>query len=86
MAHHIQNRFPDKKQSIDRLMAKDPEFLALCEEYDLCVDTLRHWTESKEPEAEIRVNEYRTIAQGLEEEVVEALITLKTRSLKRSTL
>jgi hypothetical protein len=53
-------------------MAKDPEFLALCEEYDLCVDTLRHWTESKEPEAEIRVNEYRTIAQGLEEEVVEA--------------
>ena len=45
-------------------MAEDPEFLALCEDYDVCVNALRYWTKSKEPEAEIRVNEYRTIAQG----------------------
>ena len=76
MARHIRERFPDKKQSIDRLMAEDPEFLALCDDYDVCVNALRYWVESKEPEAGIRVNEYHTLAQELEEEVVEALIVL----------
>ena len=77
IAHHIKERFPDKKESIDRLMTEDPEFLNLCEDYDLCINALQHWTESREPEAEIRVNEYRTIAQELEEEVVEALTAMK---------
>ncbi len=57
-------------------MAEDPEFLALCDDYDVCVNALRYWVESKEPEAGIRVNEYHTLAQELEEEVVEALIVL----------
>jgi hypothetical protein len=79
MAHHIRERFPDKKQSIDRLLAEDPDFVDLCEDYDICVNTLEHWTNSEEPEAEIRVKEYRTIAQKLEEEVDEALTALKPR-------
>ena len=62
-------------------MAEDPEFFALCEDYDTCVDALQYWINSKEPEAEIRVNEYRVIARELEEEVVEALIALKPRQL-----
>ena len=77
MAHHIRERFPDKKQSIDRLMAEDPEFLALCDDYDVCVNAVLYWSKSGEPEAEIRVNEYRTIARELEEEVVEALTAKK---------
>jgi hypothetical protein len=80
-ASHIKERFPDKKHSIDRLMAKDPEFFALCEDYDTCVNALQYWANSKDPEAEIRVNEYRVIARELEEEVVEALIALKPRQL-----
>ena len=81
MAHHIRERFPDKKHSIDQLMAEDPEFFALCEDYDTCVNALQYWANSKEPEAEIRVDEYRAIAQQLEEEVVEALIALKPLQL-----
>jgi hypothetical protein len=74
---YIRERLPDKKHSIDLLAAEDPEFLSLCEDYDACVNALRYWVESKAPEAEIRVNEYRVIARELEEEVVEALIGLQ---------
>ena len=77
MARYIRERFPDKKQSIDRLLAEHPEFLSLCDDYDVCVTALRYWSKSGEPEAEIRVNEYQTIARELEEEVVEALIAQK---------
>jgi hypothetical protein len=62
-------------------MAKDPEFLTLCEDHDACVDALRYWANSKEPEAETRVNEYRDLIQELEKEVTEALETMKPRRL-----
>ena len=58
-------------------MAENPEFLALCDDYDVCVNAVLYWSKSGEPEAEIRVNEYRTIARELEEEVVEALTAKK---------
>jgi len=58
-------------------MAKDPEFLAVCEDYDICVNALLYWSNSKSPEAEIRVNEYRALAKELEKEVIQALSTLK---------
>ena len=54
-------------------MAEDSEFLAMCEDYDACVNALRYWTESKEPEAKTRVNEYLALVQDLEEEVTQAL-------------
>jgi len=54
-------------------MAEDPEFLALCEDYDICVNALQHWTKSRNPEAEIRVNEYRTLAKELEIEILQDL-------------
>ena len=72
-ARHIRERFPDKKYSLDLLMAEDPEFLALCEDYDACVDALRYWAKSEAPEAKTRVNEYRAFVQDLEEEVTQAL-------------
>ena len=72
-ARHIRERFPDKKHSLNLLMAEDSEFLAMCEDYDACVNALRYWTESKEPEAKTRVNEYLALVQDLEEEVTQAL-------------
>jgi len=72
-ANYIRERYPDKKQTLDFLMAEDPEFLALCEDYDACVDALRYWDKSKEPEAETRVNEYRSLVQELGEEINQAL-------------
>ncbi len=60
-------------------MAIDSEFLSLCDDYDACINALQYWTKSKEPEAEIMIDEFSSIARELEEEVIEALITLKTR-------
>ena len=77
-ARHIRERFPDQKNTLDLLMAKDPEFLSLCEDYDASVDALHYWAKSKTPEAEMRVKEYRLICQELEEEVAEAIKELKT--------
>ena len=69
---HIRERFPDKKQSLDLLMAEDPEFLAMCEDYAACVNALRYWTRSKKPEAKTRINEYRVLVRDLEEEITQA--------------
>jgi hypothetical protein len=74
---HIRERFPDKKYSIDLLMAEDPEFLALCQDYDICVDALRYWAKSKEPEAKTRVHEYRALIQELEDEINQALVAMQ---------
>ena len=80
-ARHIRERFPDKAHTIDLLMAEDPEFLTLCEDHDACVDALRYWTNSKAPEAETRVAEYRTLVRELREEITQALKALKPRRL-----
>ena len=74
---HIRERFPDKSHSIDLLMAKDCEFLALIEDHDACVNALRYWTQSKAPEAETRVNDYRTLIEELEEEITQVLAAKK---------
>ena len=75
----IKERFPDQKYSIDRLVAQDPEFLSLCEDYDACINALKYWTRSKAPEAEAMIDEFSKIARELEEEVIEALIALNRR-------
>ena len=54
-------------------MAKDPEFHTLCDDYDACVDALHYWAESKAPEANIRVKEYRNLCRELEKEVAEVI-------------
>ena len=76
---HIRERFPEQKDRIDQLMAQDPEFLSLCEDYDACVDALNYWANSKTSEAGIRVKEYRHICQKLEDEVAEAIKALKKK-------
>lgn len=58
---------------MDRLLAEDPEFPALCEDYEDCVKALRYWIQSKAPEAETRVTEYRTLVRELRDEIAQAL-------------
>ena len=70
---HILDKFPEKNHTIARLIEEDPEFLSLCEDYDVCVNALRYWEQSKKPEAKTRVNEYRTLAREIEEEIRAAL-------------
>ena len=54
-------------------MAENPEFRAICEDYGDCVHALQFWGQSTAPEAETRVNEYRSLVEELEKEIVEAL-------------
>ena len=60
-------------------MEKDPEFVALCEDYEDCVYALRHWGRSKAPEAQTRVLEYRVLVEELEEEIHQALEAFNSR-------
>ena len=54
-------------------MAEDSEFLALSEDYDICVTALRYWAGSDAPESESRVIEYHTLIMELEGEVSQYL-------------
>ena len=72
-ARYIRERFPDQKQRIDFLMAKDSEFPALSEDYDICVTALRYWAGSDAPESESRVIEYHTLIKELEGEISQYL-------------
>ena len=62
-------------------MAKDPEFFDLCQDHDACVDALRYWAKSKQPEAETRVNEYHILVRELQEEITQALLAMEPRRL-----
>ena len=76
---HIREQFPEKIAAIDLLLAEDPEFFSLCEDHDDCVDALRHWAASKEPEGATRVSEYRVLIEELRDEIVQIL---RARDLK----
>ena len=79
--HYIRERFPDHNHRIDLLMAVDTEFLALSEDYDTCVNALRYWIGSKEPEAKTRADEYRILVRELEEEITQVLKGPQPRQL-----
>ena len=72
-AHYIQERFPNKKHQINRLIAENSDFLALSEDYHSCVTALRYWANSSAPESETRVIEYHTLIKELEGEILQYL-------------
>ena len=49
----------------------------MCEDHDACVNALKYWAKSKDPEAETRVNEYRILVQELQEEIAQILEELQ---------
>ena len=55
------------------LMSEDPEFLAVCEDYDACVEALRYWAQSNESEAASRIHEYSALVQELEVEIIQVV-------------
>ena len=73
ITRHIREVLPDQKVSIDRLAGQDSEFLALCDDYDACVDALQYWGSSEEPGAETRAGEYRDLIGTLFEEITQIL-------------
>lgn len=71
--HHILQRFPERADDLLMLLANNPDFQDLCDDYDVCVQAKQYWGRSTEPEAGERVAEYHTIALELEEEIVQKL-------------
>lgn len=81
MPRYIRKEFPDQKHHIDDLLAKDPEFFSLCEDFDACVNALRYWMRSQEPEAKTRADEYRALVRELKEEIAQSLSARERRQL-----
>jgi hypothetical protein len=78
---HILEKFREDSHTIARLIEEDGEFLALCEDYDVCVNALQYWSKSKALEAKTRVQEYRSLVQELEEEISLTLAALEPGGL-----
>ena len=85
-AFYIRKQFADKKDRIDLLMSEDPEFLTMSQDYDACVDALRYWEQSQEPEAKARINEYRALIRELREEIGQVLLSFEARRLDRKRI
>lgn len=68
------NRFPDDRRALSMFMAQDAEFLAMCDDYDACVNALGYWTRSSLPEAQKRVDEYHGLISALEKEIAQVLL------------
>lgn len=64
----VVSRFPDHEFLVRRLHASDPEFRAVCSDYDLARQALRHWEAIESGSA--RAEEYRRWVQELEDEIL----------------
>ena len=73
ITRHIREQLQGQKDSIDLLVAEDREFLAMCDDYDACIDALHYWASSEEPGAKARVGEYRNLIGALCEEITQIL-------------
>jgi hypothetical protein len=69
----IVERFPEKKEAVERLFECNESFQSMCEEYEACLAALRYWRESSLPEAPDFRNEFSSLLGELEEEILENL-------------
>ena len=68
----IVGRFPERELAIRRLCAHDPDFVAICEDYDEAVGALRHWQAVGTP-GDPRTEDYRLLVTDLETEILARL-------------
>ena len=66
----LARRFPQYASKIRRLRARDPDFRAICDDYNDARSALKHWEAAGQAE---RAAEYREILKELEEEVLAIL-------------
>ncbi len=72
----VLKRFPEYKDTAIQLFRESDSFQTMCEDYLKCIKALDHWNQSEEDIATTRRNEYSTITQELEEEILLKLIEL----------
>lgn len=66
-------RFPKHAASIRDLFHADQSFREMCGDYAETLDALQRWEASSGPHRAARIEEYRELAQALENEVLTAL-------------
>ena len=69
----VVQRFPEKRESLERLFERDKSFRSLCEEYLACQKAYRFWQGSSLPEAPDLRNDFSSLQRELEEEIMEYL-------------
>ena len=69
----IREMLSEHEDSIDLLAGKDDDFRELCTDFDDCIDALHRWSESREPGAAQRADEYRAILTELFTEIRQVL-------------
>jgi hypothetical protein len=68
----IVGRFPERELEIRRLCARDPEFRAICDDYEEAVAAYGRWQEVG-PASAARAEDYRVLAEELAAEILAAL-------------
>ena len=63
------DRYPEHELAIRRLFRREPEFCAVCDDYDAVCRALEHWQTRDEPVPE-RIAEYRRMLVELEAEAL----------------
>ena len=72
---YVFERFPEQKTQIWRLMLNNPEFRTICSDYGRCIEAEEYWDRSNDPNANVKVQDYRYLSKALEKEIIEALGT-----------
>ena len=69
----VMRKFPDRRDRIMRLFREREDFRTMCEDYEKCLMSLRHWSASEGEEAAARKDEYAAILLELEAEISQHL-------------
>jgi hypothetical protein len=69
----VVRRFPSRRQAIEELAARDPEFLSLCTDLADAEAAQHRWENRIDPKRDERSAEYRALADDLALEVGEVL-------------
>jgi len=70
---NVLKRFPDRRDRVMGLFREREDFRAICEDYEKCLLSLRHWSGSEAQEAAARREEYAAMLDVLGAEIIRHL-------------
>ena len=70
-------RFPGHKDNILQFFRKNQNFQTICDDYQLCAESLKRWNRSTSKEAPERRKEYADLLHELETEILQVLDELQ---------
>ena len=69
----IFDHFPENREMIRRLFVINPDFQALCEDFNQCLKALNYWSKTDRTDAPGRRQEYLELKNELELEIIQFL-------------